>query len=55
MISVKCIRCKKELDNQGGLLFSPPNNTSLSHYGLVEKHHLCIDCYWIIKKELEEK
>ena len=53
MISVKCIRCKKELDKQGGLLLSPPNKEGYDSV-LVEKNHLCVDCYWLVKEELEK-
>lgn len=52
MISVKCIKCGKELDKQGGLLFSPPNTETSPN--LVEKRHLCVDCYWLIIQELEK-
>ena len=49
MISVKCVKCKKELDEQGGLLFSPPHT-----FGSIEKHHLCVDCYWLVREEIEK-
>lgn len=35
-----CDRCKKELKEFGGLLFSPPNKE-----GTVKKFHICKDCF----------
>lgn len=40
-----CDKCKQELKDFGGLLFSPPDDK-----GMVRKLHLCQACY----KELEE-
>lgn len=34
-----CDKCKKELDDFGALLFSPPKNNE------VKKFHLCKECY----------
>jgi len=42
MIKIKCDMCNKELDKQGGLLWSPPVG------GKCDKYHLCIDCYCIV-------
>ena len=40
-----CDMCKKELDDFGGLLFSPPKGND------VKKYHLCKSCFEeIIKK-----
>lgn len=48
MIKVICDVCSKELDEMGGLLFSPPdaaydddNNMSL----VCTKTHICADCF----------
>jgi len=38
-----CDKCGKELDDFGGILFSPPKGN------IVEKYHLCKACY----KEIE--
>ena len=40
MIQVHCFRCDKELQDLGGLLFSPPLGLDQ-----VKKLHVCIDCY----------
>lgn len=42
-----CDKCKKELTNYGGLLFSPPNEKRE-----VQKWHLCNNCYQKILREL---
>jgi len=47
MIKPKCDICKKELDNFGGLIFSPPNVD-----GKVDKFHVCKDCFEKLKEEL---
>lgn len=39
MIRPVCDFCKKELDDFGGILFSPPEGRS------VEKFHVCKGCY----------
>ena len=41
MIKVKCRRCKKELNEQGALIISPPE----TEYR-VYKLHICLDCYF---------
>jgi hypothetical protein len=38
-IRPSCDACKKELDEYGALLFSPPDHDS------VRKYHLCKACY----------
>ncbi|GBE16431.1 hypothetical protein BMS3Abin15_00247 [bacterium BMS3Abin15] len=35
-----CDKCKNELNDFGGILFSPPDEESR-----VKKFHLCKDCY----------
>ncbi|MCH7850537.1 MAG: hypothetical protein IH845_02735 [Nanoarchaeota archaeon] len=40
MINPKCDICLKELEDFGGLLFSPPDIE-----GKVIKNHLCGECY----------
>lgn len=47
MINPKCDVCKKELDDFGALLFSPP----LGSNGNVEKKHICKKCYIKLKTE----
>lgn len=46
-INPQCDRCKKELKEFGGLLFSPPNEKNE-----VKKNHLCVDCYNTITQEI---
>jgi C4-type Zn-finger protein len=49
MIKVLCDYCGKELKDLGALLFSPPNKD------IVQKFHICRNCYYNIKpKEKEE-
>jgi len=43
-----CDKCKKELDDLGGLLFSPPNEENT-----VKKLHLCKECYELVINYLE--
>ena len=45
-ITPQCDRCKKELKEFGGLLFSPPDEKKE-----VKKFHLCKSCYEIIVQE----
>ena len=40
MIKPICDKCKKELEEFGGILLSPPNES-----GKVKKLHLCNGCY----------
>lgn len=50
MIGVKCINCKKELEEPGAILISPPldreedNECSTM---TVDELHLCKDCYYL--------
>lgn len=53
MIKPICFKCKKELEEKGGILLSPPYiNRSLNNlqsivngYDCVFKFHLCVECY----------
>ena len=45
-IKPTCDRCKKELNDFGAILFSPPNKENS-----VKKFHICKDCYNKIKEE----
>jgi len=45
-----CDKCKKELKEFGGTLFSPPNKKDY-----VRKWHICKKCYKKIEKELKNK
>lgn len=40
MIKPVCDKCMKEINEFGGLLFSPPDINSM-----VTKWHLCVKCY----------
>jgi len=44
-----CDKCKKELEDYGALLFSPPNENN------VKKYHLCKSCFEKIKEEIESE
>ena len=47
MIDPKCCRCKKELENKGGVLLMPPSGTSqlgTFEVDVVDKLHLCVTC-----------
>jgi hypothetical protein len=46
-IKPSCDKCKKELDDFGGILLSPPDEDNK-----VEKFHLCKECYRKIKNSL---
>ncbi|MBS3085967.1 hypothetical protein J4225_04775 [Candidatus Pacearchaeota archaeon] len=46
MIKPKCNICKKELNDFGALLFSPPDNKNK-----VDKKHICKECYNKLKEE----
>ena len=43
-----CDKCKKELTQFGGILFSPPNER-----GMVKKWHVCKGCYEEMVKEFK--
>jgi|TARA_Y100000310_G_scaffold89559_2_gene86647 hypothetical protein len=42
-----CDKCKQELDDFGGILFSPPDENSN-----VKKYHICKKCYEKMKTSL---
>jgi len=44
-----CDRCKRELEDFGGILFSPPNPDKTT-----KKLHICKKCYEEILKEFDE-
>lgn len=41
-----CDKCKKELQDFGAILLSPPDSESK-----VKKYHFCKDCYNNLKKQ----
>ena len=47
-IKPTCDKCRKELDEFGGILLSPPDKNNQ-----VTKNHLCKDCYNIIIRSLK--
>jgi len=49
-INPKCDKCKKELEDFGALLFSPPNKE-----GKVEKFHICKNCYSELERQLRQE
>ena len=49
MLQLKCDRCGQQLDRPGALLFSPPQGDGW----LVEKHHLCVECYAVVVAQLQ--
>lgn len=48
MLDLKCDRCGRELKEPGALAFSPPKDDGW----LVEKYHLCVDCWQAIREQL---
>lgn len=46
MPALHCDICQKELQQPGGLVFSPPTNGAW----LVEKYHVCAACWPELKK-----
>ena len=42
-MKIICDRCGKELQQQGSLLFTPPNEKSET-----TKYHFCIECYVVV-------
>ena len=42
-----CDKCKKELEEFGAILLSPPNTENN-----IKKYHLCKECYQKIKEDL---
>ena len=45
-IKPRCDKCKKELNEFGAIMFSPPDNENN-----VKKFHICNECYNKILKE----
>ena len=50
MLNIKCYLCKKELNEPGGLLFSPPEKFEYEKEepfwaGMVNKYHICPGCF----------
>ena len=45
MIKVVCSKCKRELEELGALLFSPPDKD-----GKVKKEHICVKCWQEVKE-----
>ena len=41
LLKIKCKKCKKQLIEQGALIFSPPET-----YERVYKFHICLHCYF---------
>jgi hypothetical protein len=50
MIKPTCDKCKKELEEFGGILLSPPDNDRK-----VTKYHLCKNCCREIENLLDTK
>jgi len=48
MISVNCVRCGTELEQLGGILFSPPSKNEYEYEETVNKYHLCKRCFEVI-------
>jgi len=49
-LNINCDICKKELEEPGGLLFSPPIKDLRDQFNrptnmVVEKKHICVVCY----------
>lgn len=49
-IKVFCVKCGKELDEPGGLLFSPLLKKLRRTVFSVEKLHVCYDCWIKLEK-----
>ena len=49
VIKPKCDMCNQELNDFGGILFSPPKKN------MVKKFHLCCKCYNEIIFKIENK
>jgi len=47
MICPKCCRCKKELDDYGAILLSPPD-----HEDKCDKYHICKVCFMLVWEKL---
>jgi hypothetical protein len=49
MISVTCVKCRKELDLPGAIVLSPPTE---NYEGKVWKYHVCFHCWAKLEKWL---
>lgn len=49
MITPKCDKCGNELQTYGGLVFSPPDDSTPNQ---VNKYHLCVECWDLLFKWL---
>lgn len=52
----RCYKCRKDLEQPGALVFSPPLKTKSDANDLcsVEKYHICTNCFtlllgWLLK------
>jgi len=45
-LQINCDVCKKLIEKQGALLFSPPE------YGACCKYHICCKCYGVLYEQL---
>ena len=54
MLKLKCDKCRKELKETGGLVFSPPFNYEYME-GITQKIHLCRKCYDKFMKWMKKK
>ncbi len=57
MIQVFCVKCKKELNEPGGIIYSPPEEPACI-VSKADKMHLCLACYgefikWLETSEVE--
>lgn len=54
MLKINCYFCDKELEEPGGLIFSPPDKNDRTH-----KFHVCNVCYtwifWTMETEKENQ
>ena len=49
MIKPKCDKCRDELTEFGGLMFSPPQHGYESYkHREVEKFHVCVKCWKLL-------
>lgn len=46
-IDVNCFKCWKKMNQKGGILISPPSETSSDNVDIVQKMHLCKICFEI--------
>lgn len=53
MIRVRCAKCKRELDEPGAILLSPPSTSDPRGDDVVKKH-LCVGCYDLVAEFLRE-